>query len=294
MNGLLIIDKPKGCTSHDVVERVRRLIGIRKVGHAGTLDPLATGVLVLCLGQATRIVRYLESDDKTYTAAFCLGTTTDTLDSEGAVVETRKYVPPSRERLSSVLSEFSGTVLQRPPAYSALKINGVPSYRLARSGRSQLHAERSVTIHELSLIEYADPLVRIRVTCSKGTYVRALCADIGERLGTGAHLTELTRERSGAFTLEQAAGLDRFAELIASGSLQDILISMDQALARYPEVNLPAPSAIRVSHGNAIDPGGAMPAGREGERYRLKDNAGRLLAVGLWRQGRVAPEVVFG
>ncbi len=291
MNGVMVIDKPRGWTSHDVVQRARLLLQEKRIGHCGTLDPLATGVLVLCAGSATRIVRYLESDDKEYEAEFRLGIVTDTLDADGKVTGTRDYQPPATGEIEAVLENFRGVIRQRPPAYSAVKVQGVPSYRLARKGEARLHPEREVVIHGISLLAYTDPLIRIRVHCSKGTYVRTLAADIGERLGTGAHLTALIRLRSGRFGLEDAVDIEELADLAGRGRADRRLITLSDALAAFPEVVLEGAAADRARNGNPVPvpPGTPLyPAGL----VRISSN-GNLLAVARMEKGLIMPETVL-
>jgi tRNA pseudouridine55 synthase len=293
MNGILIIDKPAGWTSHDVVNKARRILQEKKIGHTGTLDPLATGVLVLCVGKATRIVRYLESDYKAYTTELRLGITTDTLDSQGTVLETREYTPPSLERVKEVLAGFQGVISQRPPAYSALKVSGVPSYRLARQGTPPKHDERTVTIASLNLLEYKDPLIKFSVHCSKGTYVRTLCDDIGERLGMGAHLTSLIRTQAGQFTLDQAIGLEGLTEMVSMGRGETALISPDKALPQFLTVTVDPSAAERIAHGSSL----AVPSGEllEGtvDPICIMGQDGQLLAVARVRDRLLKPETVL-
>lgn len=292
MSGIVIIDKPTGWTSHDVVNKVRGILKEKRIGHTGTLDPLATGVLVLCVGSATRIVRYLESDDKEYLAEFRLGITTDTQDADGQVLETRHYTPPAADDIEAVLCGFRGVVQQRPPAYSALKVNGVPSYRLARSGREHRHPERSVTIYRLELLSFEDPMVRVKVHCSKGTYVRTLSADIGERLGTGAHLTALNRVRSGRFRLDQAISIDGLAVLATQDRVQEAVLSLASALEGMPAVHLDAAAAGRIRQGNQV-PSAAGASLPPTERVRVMDAQGSLIAIGRLERGMIAPETVL-
>jgi tRNA pseudouridine55 synthase len=291
MNGILVIDKPSGWTSHDVVGRVRVLFREKRIGHTGTLDPLATGVLVLCVGKATRLARYFESADKQYDAVMRLGVTTDTQDAEGRVTETREYAPPSEEAVTATLERFRGVITQRPPAFSAVKVSGVPSYKLARRGKAEPLKERQVTIHDIALLEYRDPLVSIRVACSKGTYVRTLCDDVGRALGTGAHLAALRRTRAGNFGIEQAWTLDRLQELVSEGEADQALIPLEQALAGFPAVTVGAPESVRIVHGNPVSLGD-RPAVQTGLPVVVYDEAGRLLAVARVRDGLVCPEVV--
>jgi len=293
MNGVLVINKPQGWTSHDVVNKARRILQEKQIGHTGTLDPLATGVLVLCVGKATKIVRYLEADDKEYTAELKLGSTTDTQDADGKVLETREYSPPSIDQVRDVMNCFLGSIQQRPPAYSALKVNGVPSYRLARKGTIQEHKARPVTIYDIRLIEYADPIVRFTVQCSKGTYVRTLCADTGDRLGMGAHLVSLIRTRAGHFQLEKALTLEQIGELAASGAAEKALIPLNDALNGFSAVTIDESNSRRIAHGNAI----SLPEGPALETpngpIRVLGQDGQLLAIARDGEGMLRPEVVF-
>jgi tRNA pseudouridine55 synthase len=293
MNGILIIDKPRGWTSHDVVLKIRRLFREKRIGHTGTLDPLATGVLVLCIGKGTRIVRYLQTDDKEYHAELKLGVRTDTQDADGRVIETRPYLPPSHDDVERTILAFRGHILQRPPLFSAAKIGGVPAYRMARKGLTPELRERMVTIHEIGLLDYSEPLVRFAVTCSKGTYVRTLCDDIGTRIGCGAHLTSLRRTRAGRFLLDQAWSIDRISDAVASGKHYGALTSLNEALADRPGITVTADEAKRLLHGNPIR---AYPLSEKDDPaapLRLSDAEGRLLAIGVLQRGVIRPEVVL-
>jgi len=293
VTGVLIIQKPQNWTSHDVVNKARRLLQEKKIGHTGTLDPLATGVLVLCVGKATKIVRYLEADDKEYIAELKLGATTDTLDSAGSILETREYAPPTRDDIQHALERFRGTILQRPPAYSALKVSGVPSYRLARQGTILEHEERPVTISEITLLEYRDPLVRFSVTCSKGTYIRTLCADIGAFLGAGAHLTALVRTRSGRFRIEHALDLEQLARKASLGLAEQTLLSLSDALGSFAAVTVDASDALRISHGNTISIPPGFAVNDSQLLIQVLDRDGRMLAVAKTSAGLIKPEVVI-
>ncbi len=293
MNGLLVINKPQNWTSHDVVNKARGLLQEKKIGHTGTLDPLATGVLVLCVGKATKIVRYLEADDKEYIAELKLGATTDTLDSAGCILETREYSPPSRDEVQHALDRFRGNILQRPPAYSAVKVSGVPSYRLARQGTILEHEERPVTISEITLLEYRDPLVRFSVTCSKGTYIRTLCADIGAFLGAGAHLTALVRTRSGRFRIEQAIDLGQLAQKASLGIAEQMLLPLSEALGSFAAVTVDPTEALRISHGNSISIPPGFAANDSQPLIQVLDRDGRMLAIAKTNAGLIRPEVVI-
>lgn len=290
MDGVLIVNKPSAWTSHDVVLKARRILKEKRIGHTGTLDPLATGVLVLCVGKATRIARYLEAEEKEYRAVMELGVITDTLDAEGRILERRAYTAPARTTIIDTLRKYSGVIMQRPPAYSAVKLSGVPAYKLARKGIPVELKTRRVTINRLELTSYEDPLVGLDVLCSKGVYIRVLCADIGNDLGTGAHLVSLTRMRSGRFTLEQAMTLDRMAALADQGSIDNALISIDNALGAFPQVDVDVNESEKLSHGTQVP----WQAGLgEPLMVRVHDPEGRLVALALAGSGMLRPELVF-
>lgn len=250
-DGILNLDKPRGPTSHDMVARVRRLTGVRRVGHAGTLDPLATGVLLICIGRATRVSEYLMAGQKVYRARARLGVTTDTYDAEGQVVA-EAAVEASRAQVEAALSQFRGRIAQLPPMYSAVKRKGTPLYRLARQGISVEREPRQVEIFRLELTEWAPPECTLEMTCSRGTYVRSLAHDLGQTLGCGAHLTGLTRLASGDFLLEEAVTLEEFAQAAAEHCWPDLLRPLDSALAHFPALHLDADSVRRLCQGQAI------------------------------------------
>jgi tRNA pseudouridine55 synthase len=292
MNGVVNINKPSGMTSHDVVQHARRILGEKRIGHTGTLDPLATGVLVLCVGKATRIAQYLEAGEKEYRAVMRLGITTDTLDAEGRVLETRPYTAPDREALITVIGKFTGTIMQRPPAFSAVKIAGVPSYKLARQGRAEQNKPRPATIHDIELTAYDDPFVTLTVRCAKGVYIRSLCSDIGEVLGSGAHLTSLQRTRSGGFRLASCVTIDELAAMVSTGAVDKAVIPIDEVLAEFPAVPLPAAESGRISHGNRVTCP-AAGANRDGDLVRIHDPSGGLVAIARVDKGFFRPELVF-
>ena len=290
MDGVLLVDKPRGWTSHDVVQKVRGLLRVKRVGHTGTLDPMATGLLVLCIGKATRIAQYLEAQEKEYHAEMRLGVTTDTLDAEGTVMNVQAYEPPDPAAVSACLRQFTGDILQRPPAYSAVKVAGVPSYKMARKGTLIEHPPRPVKVHALEMVSYADPLIRLRIICSKGLYVRTLSADIGACLGMGAHLTALTRVRSGSCTLQQAFTLDQVRERTDAGTIGPAMMSIDEALSNFPLIEVGQQDGDRISHGNAV----ARVGGGEAEQLvRIHAPGGRLVALARNGAGKLSPEVVF-
>ncbi len=243
MNGILVIDKPQGITSHAVVGKVRRALGVKRVGHAGTLDPLATGLLVVGVGSATRLIEYLQAQDKGYVATFRLGLTTDSQDITGTVVEERDCSAVSAAQIENACSAFVGEIDQVPPMFSALKRDGVPLYRLARKGIEVERASRRITISRLEVVDIAGNEVTIAVACSKGTYIRTLCHDIGARLGCGGCMTSLRRVRSGAFDESMAVSL----EDVAAGRFT--LLSASAALAGMPRFEVTQSGRARLADG---------------------------------------------
>ncbi len=275
--GLLLIDKPKGPTSHDVVDAVRRSLGTRKVGHAGTLDPMATGLLVVCVGRGTRLLRYLSGLDKTYEGTARLGEETDTLDADGQIVA-RYDVAVTEERLLDIVSTFTGSIQQVPPAYSAVKIDGEPAYRAARRGDEVAPAPRAVRIDRFDVTSYDG--VRdfdFVVECSGGTYIRSLAADVGRTLACGAHLTRLRRTRVGPFGLEQACVLDEL----------DAPLPIEAAVAHLPRLDLDEHEAEAAGSGRPLG-----PAGIEGP-YGVYGPDGRL--IGIYRDdiAKAKPEMIL-
>lgn len=290
--GFLNVDKPAGGTSHDVVARVRALLraegaGSLKVGHVGTLDPMATGVLPLCIGKATKVSRFLMAEEKSYRAVMKLGERTDTQDATGAVLASAPVGSIDRERIEAVCREFVGTIRQLPPMYSAVKVGGAPLYKAARAGQVVERAPRVVVISSLRVLAVDGALVTIEVDCSKGTYIRTLCADIGDRLGVGAHLYRLERRRVGPFTLEQASTLERVEAAIRSGRIGSLLVPVDQVLAHLPLVLVDAAAAERVRHGVPLPVDAVTAAAplRVGQEVRVRTGEGELLAIGV-----VAPD----
>ena len=237
MQGFLIIDKPAGITSHDVVRRVRRAVNMRRVGHAGTLDPMATGLLPVALGDATRLIEYFSEREKGYSATMRLGSETDTQDSEGTVLATADWQSITSAQVESVLTQFRGNIEQTPPMYSALKKDGVPLYKLARQGIEIERPVRNMTIHSLEVTRFALPEIDFDVVCSKGTYVRTLCHDIGRQLGCFAHMTGLRRFLHGRFELSSAVSLDEIERRGADG-LGELLLSPFDALSEMPRLEL--------------------------------------------------------
>jgi tRNA pseudouridine55 synthase len=286
MNGILLIDKLQGMTSHDVVRRVRRLLRTRRVGHTGTLDPLATGVLPVAVGEATRIVQFLMEGDKTYRAVLKLGETTTTQDAEGEVLERHPVAGITAETVIAAARSFEGVIRQLPPMYSALKKDGVPLYRLARQGIEVERESREVRIDRLQILDVDLPLITLEVDCSKGTYVRTLCHDLGIALGTGAHLVALRRTRSGSFTEADCVTLE---QLEADGTVAPPLLSVDEALRGMPALEVDAEATRRLADGipPALASLPAAPGCPEGETVRLM-HAGTLLAIARFAPGRLS------
>ncbi len=287
-DGILNVNKQAGWTSHDVVAKIRGLLKGQKVGHAGTLDPAATGVLPVLVGRGTRIAEYLLEWDKEYRAVLRLGQMTDTQDATGTVLATRPIDGLTEEKIRAAVVPFRGWITQMPPMYSAVKVAGVPLYKSARAGKTVERESRAVEIYELDVLEIAGPDVTLRVRCSKGTYVRTLCADIGEALGVGGHLLSLQRTRVGPLTVERAFTLDEIRARVLAGRLADDVLPLDAALEMLPAVTVDERMAVRVRHGTAVPAGAGrwVTARQEASTMvRVKDAAGHLLAVGKMSAG---------
>jgi tRNA pseudouridine55 synthase len=298
MDGILVVAKPPGPTSHDVVALVRRLAATRRVGHGGTLDPFASGVLPLFLGRATRIAEYHLGDRKAYRATVCFGATSTTDDLEGELTPAPGPAP-SRDAVEAALPAFRGAIVQTPPAFSAIKVAGRRAYALARAGEAPQLSPRHVEIQRLDLIAWNGddperPIAELEVECSAGTYIRALARDLGAAVGSGAYLGALTRTASGAFRLDDAVPLAEIRTAAAKGPerIRDLLRPIDSGLDRFPVVEIPESDVPAIARGQLIRPPAPLPDGEE-VRYRLTDPGGRLVAVALVRNGRLAPEKVF-
>lgn len=304
MHGVLVIDKPEGPTSHDVVALARRALRTSRIGHTGTLDPLATGVLPLVIGRATRLASMLSGAAKTYEAGIRFGCATDTYDARGRIVNDPEgriaadvTTPPpaslTRDAIEAALDAFRGTFDQTPPPYSAKKIGGVPAYALARRSREVTPAPVKVQVDELTLLDYGDGLATVRVTASAGFYVRSLAHDLGRALGTGAHLASLRRTRSGVFSLEDAIPLEA---LVSGGTtVADRMIPLDRLLPDVPAARVGPAGAKRVAHGAAIGPAdieGPAVLPPPGTRVRLLGPDGSLLALAEPRAGGILQPVV--
>jgi len=282
MKGVVIVDKPAGITSHDAVDRVRKLLGERKAGHTGTLDPMATGVLPVCVGEATKIASFLTGDDKVYEATMRLGVRTDTLDMTGQVLaeqEPRVTEADAKE----VLAAFAGTITQVPPQYSAVKVRGKALYKWARKGIRVEPPAREVEIREIVLLSIEMPRVRFTVTCSKGTYVRTLCADMGDRLGCGAALEQLRRTRSGIFRQEDAVRLDGESDEGIRAKLEQGLIPMNRALPGLRDIVIPPLLEQKLVKGHQPDVEGLaalqIPSLAAADVVKFISAEGRLVAL---------------
>ena len=269
MDGIVIVDKPQGWTSQDVTARLRRVFGTRRIGHGGTLDPMATGVLPVFVGRATRAVEFFEHAEKTYETVLRLGITTDTEDMTGTVL-TEENVSFTEEQLQETLAAFRGEILQVPPMYSALKVNGQKLCDLARKGKTVERQPRPITIHELTLVERGENTLRLRVRCSKGTYIRTLCKDIGEKLGCGGCMESLRRVAAGEYTIDEAVPLQT---LLDTEEPEKYLRGVDTMFRNYPAVTLTANQETRCRNGNAFSVSLAPGA------YRAYSQGGEFLML---------------
>ena len=288
MNGIINVYKEKGYTSHDVVAVLRKIAGQKKIGHTGTLDPDATGVLPVCLGRATKVCDLLTDHDKTYETVLLLGKTTDTQDISGAILKEQPTDHLNEAEVTKVIESFKGTYDQIPPMYSALKVNGKKLYELAREGKTVERKSRKVTIYQIHIKEIQLPRVRMEVTCSKGTYIRTLCHDIGNRLGTGGCMEELTRTKVGRFELKDSLKLEELSDLAQNGRLEDALIPLDQMFSELQSV-VPAEKYIsKAYNGNDFFKNQLSEDGKfcSGEKVRVYDAQGHFIGVYRYMEDR--------
>lgn len=305
-NGILNINKPEGWTSQDVVAKLRGRLHIRRVGHTGTLDPMATGVLPVCFGKATRIIEYYDDDFKTYEAEMKLGMVTDTLDITGTVLET-KPVDVSEEDVIQAICSFRGWITQIPPKYSALKVNGKPLYKYAREGVEVEIKSREIYVADIQPMEVnlGENWILFQVTCSKGTYIRTICDDIGKKLGCGGTMTALQRTKSGCFRVEDARTLPEILEM-TDEELERCVIPMDETLVHLGKIELKSMESVPFYYnGREIDTGYvnviALPAvpealqegSRLGDKYRVYDPEGKFLGISTLRENTLYPEKVI-
>jgi tRNA pseudouridine55 synthase len=288
VSGIILLDKPRGFTSNAALQKVRWLLNAEKAGHTGSLDPLATGVLPLCFGEATKFSQYLLDADKAYETVAQLGVTTTTADAEGEVIE-RKPVNISQAQLEAVLPQFRGDLQQVPPMYSALKRDGQPLYKLARAGEVVEREPRSVTIARLDLLSLEADRARLAVSCSKGTYIRTLVEDIGRELGCGAHVAELRRTQAGPFDLSRTVTLEELEQAHADGgpeALDAFLLPVDSGLEHWPLLQLSEHSAFYWLHGQPV----RAPQAPQFGMLRVQDHNGRFIGIGeVSDDGRIAP-----
>ena len=281
-DGVLVIDKPVGPTSHRIVQTVRRQLQ-SKVGHTGTLDPLASGVLPLVLGRATRLARFFQSHDKEYVAEVQLGRTTDTYDREGTVLQERPVPPLTREEVRGLLDRFQGPLKPLPPMYSAIKVGGRKLYELARKNEEQPRPLRTVSIYRIDLLDNQPDIWKLRVHCSSGTYIRSLAYDLGETIGCGAHLANLRRTRAGIFQLERSTSIERLEP-----DWELAFHPMEQLFPEMPQIELDLIRANRVRHGGEI-----LAEADAEDGWCLLLHEGRLVAVGKVERQRIQPVIVL-
>jgi tRNA pseudouridine55 synthase len=295
VDGILNVDKPKGWTSFDVVAFVRKRSGVKRVGHAGTLDPAATGVLPILVGRATRVVEYLVDTTKTYRATVELGVETNTYDAEGQVVRREDTGGVERADIEAILSNFSGEIDQTPPAFSAIKRGGVPVYRLARAGRDVELAPRRVAVQRLNILRYERPFLELEIECGKGFYVRSLAHDLGAALGVGGTLSALRRTRVGTFSIDFTHTLDTLARYFEAGTWQELLWTPDEVLLGWPAAIIGDASATRLSQGQPLRLDQERPRLARPDRCRVYSASGDFVAIasiqagGYWRPDKVFP-----
>lgn len=276
ISGALVVDKPVGMTSHDVVQAIRNGTGLRRAGHTGTLDPRASGVLVILVGPAVRLSEYVSASDKRYQAIIRLGGTTDTFDAEGKFTPTKDPVNVTEAEFEEALQTFVGEIEQVPPAYSAVKVGGRKAYDMARKGEEVELEPRKITVHHLEVLEWTPPEVVIDVHCSSGTYVRSLANDLGQKLGCGAYLVGLRRTKSGRFTLRDATPLRKLQEAFNAGNWYQFLIPAAEALGDWPSVELNPDEVEGVRHGHRVK---AKEADTVNEKVRGVSTQGELVAL---------------
>lgn len=288
IHGVLNVYKEKGYTSHDVVAKLRGIVGQKKIGHTGTLDPDATGVLPVCLGKATKLCDMLTDKDKTYETVLLLGQATDTQDISGNVLETNETEKLTKEQVTEVIEEFVGAYEQIPPMYSALKVNGKKLYELARQGIEVERKARTVQIHAIHIKEIDLPRVRMEVTCSKGTYIRTLCHDIGQKLHCGGCMEELVRTRVSRFRIEESFTLEQITQLKDAGKLKDILVPIDEMFSQYKKVVVKEKNVSLVYNGNPFfrEQAEKVTDLSDEESVRVYDNQDRFIGIYNYNEER--------
>ncbi|MEN2993890.1 MAG: tRNA pseudouridine(55) synthase TruB [Thermodesulfovibrio sp.] len=289
MNAVVLLNKPKGFTSQEAVSKVKKILKVKKAGHAGTLDPMATGVLLVCTNEATKITSFLMELEKEYLFKARFGISTDTHDAEGKITKTVENFELDRLKLEEVIKKFTGEIMQIPPMYSAKKVEGTPLYKLARKGIEIERTPKKVTIYSIKIESFEPPFIIFRVVCSKGTYVRSLCHDIGEEVGVGAHIIELCRTRIGKFKVENSIDLKSLKE-ISNIKNSEGLMSIDDALYFLPSVNIHNALLRRFINGNPIKISSAVvPKGF----LKVKDNKGKIVGIGYSNGLIIKPERII-
>jgi len=285
MNGIIVVDKPADLTSHDVVLHLRKILRVKKIGHSGTLDPLATGVLLITVGQATRLFPYLSRLDKTYTGEIRLGQATETFDRQGSPVGPECSDFPDEKELRRAIESFLGEITQQPPSFSAKKVNGQPAFKLAREGEAPNLKPVKIKVFRFLMLEYSPPFLKFLIECSSGTYIRTLAHDLGQMLGCGAHLVNLRRVAVGRYTEDEALSLDRIQELTGKKELFRFIIPLNELLPDYPAVWISQPSIKLFLHGSRIGLDQVTraslvrcPASTE-DVYRIFSDQGKLLGL---------------
>ncbi|GAB5046665.1 tRNA pseudouridine(55) synthase TruB [Thermodesulfovibrio sp. TK110] len=290
MNAVVVLNKSKGITSQDAVTKIKKILKAKKAGHAGTLDPMATGILLVCVNEATKIAPLLMELEKEYVFKARFGISTDTHDAEGKVIKQVENFNINRTELEKILIKYKGEIMQTPPMYSAVKVKGQPLHKLARKGIEVERKPKKVFIHSFNIEEFNPPFVTFRVVCSKGTYVRTLCHEIGEELGMGAHIVELERTRIGQFKVEDSISLDLLLSSALSLQPDNWLLSIDRALYFIPSVTVDDTLARRFINGNSIKiPSGIVPAGW----VKVKDKTGKIVGIGFGNGVIIKPERII-
>ncbi|MFZ5943657.1 MAG: tRNA pseudouridine(55) synthase TruB [Bacillota bacterium] len=289
MDGVINIFKHAGVSSHDIVQNLRKILKTKKVGHTGTLDPDAVGVLPICVGKATRLVEFLTSSTKTYRALLVFGRETDTQDGSGKVLKTTPLPKHNVIEFTSVLRLFLGEIEQIPPMYSAIKIKGQPLYQLARQGQSVQLEPRKIKIFSINLLSYDTKTALIEVCCSKGTYIRTLCQDIGKAVNSSAYMSFLLRTKSGQFNVNDSFTIDEVSQL----PIERFLVKPADSIKEWPQLFFNKEEMTKVSHGNAVSLSSPAELCRENQRYKVLDVDGNLVAIGIVTDGLFKPEKVF-
>jgi len=283
LSGVLVVDKPKRMTSHDVVDHLRRILGTRKIGHAGTLDPGADGILLVCINKTTKVAQFLTQYDKEYDAVIKLGVTTDTYDGEGKVLQIKDDLDIGWDQLRDAVSSFAGRIKQMAPLYSALKFQGKRMYQYARANVKVEPKRRDVEIKSLEILDIKMPLVHIRINCSKGTYIRSLASELGEKLGCGAYLFSLRRTRVGPFKVDEALSLESISDIQAAGKIEEILLPIEEIISDLPSVVVDESFADKIQHGLPLTSSSVLAVEGDfdiNQTISVKDKRKQIIAIG--------------